>query len=226
MIFRSLQNWPRPFTTERKSSPFRSTYQQTIDLLETEIDHLNARNAVLQLALRPDDIRLDGLPRANAQTVAHPGVILTFEKFVPNGKRSENGLRLGKYVPFSMPCDAFTDWESNLRAIAIALEALRKIDRYGVTQSGEQYIGWAALPQGDDEATRAARFIVDEMRAGAAADGVVVTVEGLLSDAALLQRAYRLLARRLHPDTPETGSHDKFVQLKAAYDLLSKKVPS
>jgi hypothetical protein len=34
----------------------------------------------------------------------------------------------------------------NARAIALGLEALRKVDRYRITKRGEQYTGWSALP--------------------------------------------------------------------------------
>jgi curved DNA-binding protein len=36
-----------------------------------------------------------------------------------------------------------------------------------------------------------------------------------------IQRVYRMLAARYHPDNPETGDTDKFVLLKHAYDVLS-----
>jgi curved DNA-binding protein len=36
-----------------------------------------------------------------------------------------------------------------------------------------------------------------------------------------IQRVYRMLAARYHPDNPETGSTDKFVQLQKAYEVLS-----
>ncbi|HPU71842.1 MAG TPA: DnaJ domain-containing protein, partial [Bryobacteraceae bacterium] len=36
-----------------------------------------------------------------------------------------------------------------------------------------------------------------------------------------IQRVYRMLAARYHPDNPETGDIDKFVLLKQAYDVLS-----
>lgn len=39
----------------------------------------------------------------------------------------------------SYPCDTFTTLQDNLRVIALALEALRMVDRYGVTRRGEQY---------------------------------------------------------------------------------------
>ena len=36
-----------------------------------------------------------------------------------------------------------------------------------------------------------------------------------------ISRVYRFLARRYHPDNPETGDADKFILLKRAYNLLS-----
>src|ERR1035441_6295339 len=36
-----------------------------------------------------------------------------------------------------------------------------------------------------------------------------------------INRVYKFLAARLHPDNPETGDADKFFQLKEAYDVLS-----
>jgi curved DNA-binding protein CbpA len=41
------------------------------------------------------------------------------------------------------------------------------------------------------------------------------------AEAATIQRIYRFLAARLHPDNPETGSGEKFLLLKQAYDTLS-----
>ena len=45
----------------------------------------------------------------------------------------------------SYPCDKYSNWQANLRAIALSLEALRAEDRYGVTRRAEQYKGWAKL---------------------------------------------------------------------------------
>jgi hypothetical protein len=99
-------------------------------LLERELRALRAKNIVIQAAVTDQDIRNDGWLRANARP-EHPGVILTFDS---------------RHGPLSYPCDAFNDWQANVRAIALALEALRKVDRYGVTKRGEQYTGWKALP--------------------------------------------------------------------------------
>jgi hypothetical protein len=41
------------------------------------------------------------------------------------------------------------------------------------------------------------------------------------AELATIQRVYRMLAARYHPDNPETGNTDKFVQLQKAYEVLS-----
>ena len=41
------------------------------------------------------------------------------------------------------------------------------------------------------------------------------------AETATIQRVYRMLAARYHPDNPETGDTDKFVQLQKAYEVLS-----
>jgi hypothetical protein len=142
MTLRPLDSWPFDLTKNRRRPAFASGFTETIDLLDRELFFLENPHAasrgsygrypqsVLQIALREQDFRLDGLPRASA-IPAHPGVILNIEA--------------SHRPPLSFPCDTFTHWHHNLRAVALALEALRKIDRYGVTQTGQQYRGWQAI---------------------------------------------------------------------------------
>lgn len=129
--FVPLTVWPGKATANRKRSTFRAGYTATLKLLRTELGLLAAKNVVVQIALDQRDIRLDGMPRADAKAPRHPGVILSFDS---------------KHGPLSYPCDRFDAWEDNLRAIALSLEHLRAVDRYGVTKRGEQYQGWASLP--------------------------------------------------------------------------------
>jgi hypothetical protein len=116
-----------------------------------------------------------GFPRAG-RVAAHPGIVLSFDS---------------KHGALSYPCDTFDRWEDNLRAIALALEALRKVDRYGVTAHGEQYRGFMAI-----EATAApAEF--------ASADAAFAFLEALVDGWARRDEPARLLrgAMRLtHPD--------------------------
>lgn len=135
VAFRPIDQWPGELSRSRRYAPFRSAMSTTVRELERELRMLNAKQIVLQIAMDDRDIRLDGFPRANARA-AHPGVILAFES---------------KFGPLKFAVDTFTDWTDNLRAIALGMEALRKVDRYGVTKRGEQYTGWKALPPGSDD---------------------------------------------------------------------------
>jgi hypothetical protein len=142
--FRPIESWPGERTPgyQRKSTGrFRASYQSTLDLLETELAHLGASRIVIETGHRPQDIRLDGWPRANAADPGFPGVVVSFES---------------KHGPLRYFTDVFDrdwsgdppGWQANLRAIALGLEALRKVERYGIGKRGEQYTGWSALPPG------------------------------------------------------------------------------
>lgn len=198
--FRPIDVWPGKETRNRERSRFKAEWRQTRSLLARELAHLQAKNIVCQLALREQDIRLDGYPRANARPT-HPGVILAFDS---------------KYGPLRYPCDTFDDWQDNVRAIALAMEKLRAVDRYGVTRRGEQYAGWKALPASSAHPAmtvdQAARF-VSEHDAGS-----TVGVGAILSDRKYLEFAYRNAAKKLHPDTG--GDTAKFQLLQEAKRVL------
>lgn len=131
--FRPIDNWPAETPLEGRWSNFRAGYGDTLELLDRELRQLDAKNVVIQVALREDQIRLDGMPKSNATSPTHPGVILAFDS---------------KHGPLKYSSGAFHHWHDNLRAIALGLESLRRVDRYGITKRGEQYTGWKALPSG------------------------------------------------------------------------------
>lgn len=196
MTLRRLQQWPRAFTRNRRRSPFRTAWSDTLTLLDRELNKLGGgRNApsVLQIALRDQDFRIDGLPRASA-IPEHPGVILHIEA-VSQG-------------PLSFPCDAFDRWQDNLRAIALALEALRKVDRYGITPGNEQYTGWRELPTAGETAPW------DVVRA----ERVIRGWAGELADSEL-SRACRAARRNTHPDR-NGGDNTHWNDVERAANIL------
>lgn len=132
--FHPLTEWPAAATpaAQRKSRySFRARWDSTLELLEIELGHLKATDVIISAALRPEDIRIDGWPRSNAAEPRHPGVILSFAS---------------KHGPLRYLTDRYDGWKANVRAIALGLEALRAVDRYGITERGEQYVGWKAIP--------------------------------------------------------------------------------
>jgi hypothetical protein len=113
----------------------------------------------------------------------------------------------------------FFDWRDNVRAIALGLEALRTVDRYGITHKAEQYTGVKALGQGTgvDEGVRrvfanlreAAEFMLD--RAGMATVGDGLTddqVRMLQSDSNYRNMAFRKAALKLRPDQAGSNRED------------------
>jgi hypothetical protein len=204
--FVPIDKWPQKRTRSRKETPFFSGYVKTLDQLEKELNHLHAKDIVLQAFISWDEIRNDGILKANAR-FGDPGVILTFQ--------SDNG-------PLSFPCDTFTHWQANLRGIVLSLEALRAVNRYGVTRRAEQYQGWKQIAPPSDRpfATKedAAKFI--------ATHGVqdpehfpMDRPERLVTDRPYMIEMYRRAASKLHPDKPG-GSHELFVRLQAALRML------
>lgn len=218
-IFKTIAIWPRKPTATRQRSRFDSTYRDTLELLERELRQISARQPVIiQTYMDERDIRNDGLPRSDARAPGNPGVIVTLERWIPNGKRNEQGKPLGVVTPFSFPCDQFTDWKDNLRAIALALEALRKVDRYGVTQNAEQYTGWKALPasgglQSDEEAART-------LCEFGALNGRV-NPQSVLSDPEIAKQAFRAAAKATHTDTG--GKQADFQAVQIAWGRLKER---
>lgn len=105
---------------------------------------LNAVDVWLELAFPdgPEYWRQDGRPRAGART-DHPGIVLAFTA------RNIDGHPELRYAS-----DRFTTWQENLRAVALGLEALRKLERYGIASRGQQYAGWKELEAPGPSAAR------------------------------------------------------------------------
>lgn len=201
-----LVRWPYPPTRQRKPNPFRAKFDQTLKELGAELEHLGMTGALAVQVVTDDvNVRQDGMLRARA-VVRHPGVILSFQS---------------RHGPLSYPCDTFAgsyygdppDWQINVRAIAVALEALRKVDRYGVGSHGEQYAGWRAIeaPASPFASKDAAYEWLRRFT------GIELTTSGPPTDAdyrALL----RVAARLAHPDVG--GEPDDWTRVDAARQLL------
>lgn len=129
---------------ERHTSPFTAGWSDTVELLAGELRHLTAERVVVELELSERDLRLDGMPRADAR-LRSDAVRIAFDSSY--GPLMYETGRFGAATWRTGP-----GWQANVRAIALGLEALRKVDRYGITKRGEQYTGWKALPVSTDPA--------------------------------------------------------------------------
>jgi hypothetical protein len=200
---RPLEAWTDPVTPERhNSSRFKATWADTLEFLAAEIAKIGGREpVVIQVDVREGDIRQDGMLRANAK-VGHPGVVVSFDSdFGP--------LRYATDAYEQDWSRAMPSWQANIRAIAKTLEALRAIDRWGVSKRGEQYTGWKALPSGGGVTFPSAD---DALRWMAEMDDA----DALPENARII---YRNLARQFHPDAG--GDPDQWERLSAARLLLT-----
>lgn len=137
----SDRTWLRP-ASQRKHSQFDTTWTKTLSQLGKEIEHLGGRDLVIEADVREQDIRNDGMLRANARP-SSPAVVVAFE----TRKHGAMLYRCDRYVT-GWRSEGVDSWQHNVRAIALTLEALRAVDRYGATETGQQYAGFKALPAG------------------------------------------------------------------------------
>lgn len=203
VIFRPITTWPEQPTRNRQRARFETGYEQTKDLLERECRMLGAREVVVQVAIGEGDIRLDGTyPKASARA-AHPGVIVSFDS---------------KHGPLRYATDTFLTWQDNLRAIALGLESLRRVDRYGISKGGEQYTGWRAIGSGGATEVGPAMTVESALRLlWSEADLGEPPDYGSASDEDIAA-AYKQAAKRHHPD--KGGHPENFRLLGVARDLL------
>ena len=181
-----IERWPEKwdrFNPPRRSSPFSAPWSKTLQLLGTELDHLRATQVTIQVDLTRDDFRLDGNLRTAAR-IGYPGVILGFDT--------------KKFGGLSYPCNTFggalgSAWKENVRAIALGLEALRKVERYGIAERGQQYAGFKELGSGMaiDRMTEERAWKILMEAAG---------VTELPTHPASIEWAYREAAKTHHPD--------------------------
>lgn len=147
---RPIENWPGEMTRpyDRYPSRFRASASQTQKLLRAELEAIDARNIVLQIDVEERDLRIDGGLRANARPKS-PAVIVSFEM-----------RQKGQIIALRYAMDTHPTYDENLRAIALTLQALRAVERYGVAKGGEQYTGWLKLESGKNEAW--ARDVIEQ----------------------------------------------------------------
>jgi hypothetical protein len=214
----AMPTWPGDSTIERKNTPFVSKgrqvpFEESMKLLERELNAVGAREVTLFTMHSQEDIRVDGRLKADTRTPSHPGVILQFDKYAgyDDAKQQSN------FVQLRFPCDTFNGWKTNVRAIALALEALRKVDRYGVT-TGAQYAGYKALAAADIDLTPelAADFIARSAGMGGVPGIAASIIQNTGGFGGIL---YKTAAKLLHPDNG--GDPEEFKRLQKAWHIVS-----
>lgn len=191
-----------PFTGRHEFSDFTASWADTLQLLAREVNALSGRHVVIEVDVPERAIRADGMLRADARA-ATPAVRVAFDS-----RHGPLAYATDRFVKRAGKQAKMDDWQHNVRAIALGLEALRRVDRYSISRRGEQYQGYKALPPGSidgfastDEVLAWMRARIPEAPAGADARDL-----------------YKALARRLHPDAG--GRREDWDRLDHARQLL------
>ena len=205
-----------PFTGEHEHSDFKASWNSTLSLLRRELEHLGATDVVIEVDAPESAIRLDGMLYANAKVVS-PAVRVAFSSQV-----GPLVYATDRYVSRGYRTAMAGDWQHNVRAIALGLEALRKVDRYGITQRHQQYAGFKALPAGTNgTGTHMTRT---------EALGLVFMLAGLnvepthFEDPINRRRALRAARATAHPDRHD-GDRTLWDQVEQAAQVLGLVAP-
>lgn len=182
--------WPigYPRTQHRKQSRFASTLAQSRDELLRQIQLLGGTNVVISSNAV---LRRDGLPLSKQSAVDDSGVAVYFT----HNRKS-----------VVMACDKWEEIGENIRAIGLTIEAIRGMDRWGVSQMIERtFDGFKALP-----APKATQGIYPQNLDWHS----VLNLKGVVTYAAVTE-AYKKRIKEAHPD--HGGSNDEFIAVQNAY---------
>lgn len=156
---------------------------EAVERLQGELYRLGATHEILSTNIRP---RLDGSPDSRLSDPPDPGAAVYFRL---KGKDR------------CLACDRWTRVADNIAAIAQHIDALRRIERYGVGTMDQAFAGYAALPASPRD-----WWIVLQVTPDATS--------------AQVDDAFRRLAKAAHPDAG--GSHEQMARLNAARDEARK----
>lgn len=193
------RDWLR--TGPRHISRFDSTWTSTTSMMGRELRHLGATEVVIMCDCTEADLRIDGQLRANAR-LASPAVAIAFES-----TKGPLQFRCDRYIsgPYR---NSMLPWQHNVRAIALTLEALRAVDRYGATSSGQQYTGYRQIEARSTSLKEAQETLL------IMAEGLQVNVGEPID----WPRVLKLAVRATHPDLG--GSTEAYATVMEAGKVL------
>lgn len=208
VMFRPMGDttWKRP-ADRRRPSQFTADWTDTLKLLAREVELLGGEDITIELEVLPAAIRLDGLGLKSKQQPVSPAVVVTFE--------TEHGVLVYKNDALDSPTWRNTaGWRHNVRGIALTLERLRDIERYGASDQGQQYAGYAALPAGSGAVAlggmthdQALSILTNNAQGAGPTDGFS------------LEQLYRRAKARTHPDR-HNGSQSLWDETEQAARVL------
>lgn len=186
------EGWKRTAVDRRKRGRFRREKGQigmpsAMRRLEDECRRFGMTGMVLSTNV---ELNLSGTPHGNRPEPADPGAALYF-------------VRSGQGRVFA--CDVWTRTADNVAAIAAHLDALRRIDRYGIGTLDQAIAGYAP-----------------RLQPAPIEWWLVLGIGRTNSTRADIDRAFTTLAKRAHPDAG--GAHGDMARLSEAKAAVYRDV--
>lgn len=178
------EGWPRTEPYKRVKNPnFKLEFGRARDSLLHEVQLLGGRKVILSSNI---PLRNDGLPYSNWRNPEDPGIAVYFDY---------------KGKPMAFACDKFKYVHENARSIALTIEALRGIERWGASDMMERaFRGFVAIE--DKTARPWWKVLGFDLPQFVSADD--------------MEAAFKRLAMIHHPD--KGGDAAKFQELTRARD--------
>ncbi len=182
--------WPAgyPRTTSRQKAKFGASREQAVAGLFRELRLLGVRDYWGIILSTNVPIRRDGMPYAGTANPADPGAAVYF-------RLKEKGPEI------VIACDKWTWIADNIRALALTVEAMRGMDRWGCSDMiNRAFTGFTALPAPEGQRAEPWQLVIGF-------DSANDTLE-------TIEARYREMMKRAHPDAG--GSHEQAQRLNNA----------
>jgi hypothetical protein len=177
------KGWPKTEPGKKEDGRFNQSLATALNNLKTEVVRLGGKNLVLSSNYT-----------LGADRPAESGVVAYFQL---------------DQASIAVPCDRWKLVEHNIRAIALTIEAMRGMERWGAKHMiSAMFSGFKALPEKGSG--------VDPYEIMGLKRGQEYT-EKQITD------AFREQSKVCHPDKPG-GSNEKWLALRESHDLIMQNV--
>lgn len=182
--------WPegrdrtQPHFRERNYAFWRGTLDKHRRSLQEEIRMLGGRTLVVSTNV---PLRKDGEMMSTAREPEDPGVAVYFQR---------RHKATNEWQSLCFACDKYGTVRENIRAIAVTIESIRRIERHGSSDMMERaFKGFTALPERASEFWREVLDIPPDAKP---------TPEQI-------EKSFRCFAHIYHPD--KGGTHEEWLRL-------------
>lgn len=174
--------WPRVEQGKRETSAFKQSLTSALTNLRRQVDLMGGKALVLSSNCA-----------LGQERPADPGVVAYFQL---------------NDQPMAIPCDRWRKIEDNIHAIALTIEAMRGMERWGAKHMiTAMFSGFKALPQ----------------KTSGLDPWAVLGIKENASEAEITA-AFRSKSKIYHPDVHGTGDVGKWAILREAHDMAMQNV--